>query len=260
MGLHECRLREGAVVAMRLGADGDGNVESWDRASARYQGEASLATDVASYGVGLPSEGQLRLIGSVKGKRVLDLGCGGGQASIAFARQGAHAIAIDASREQLAFAQRLAEREEVRVEFHEADLADLAFLPADSIDVGFCVFALAYVPDLGRVLRQVHRVLRQGSPFLFSYEHPMALCASTGAEGAGGAGAAAVTRAYFDPTPLQVDRYGEHFTLYPRTVSEVFVALARSGYRVDSLLEPEPLSGAPLVPPAIIWRARKEGH
>ncbi|MGH9023487.1 MAG: class I SAM-dependent methyltransferase, partial [Acidimicrobiia bacterium] len=207
-------------MAVRKNVDSDGNLDSWEKASARYQAEAAIPTDVASYGVGLPTERELRLVGSVKGKRVLDLGCGGGQASIAFARQGAHSIAIDASREQLGFARRLADREEVKVEFHEADLAELAFLPADSIDVAFSAFALAYVPDLGRVLRQVHRVLRPNGTFLFSYEHPLALCASTATPGGGGNGAAAVTRSYFDATPLQAERFGENFTLYPRTVSE----------------------------------------
>jgi len=42
----------------------------------------------------------------------------------------------------------------------------------------------------------------------------------------------------------------------------VFSALHRAGYRVDVLLEPEPLrssAGGPAVPTAVLWRARKEG-
>jgi hypothetical protein len=43
----------------------------------------------------------LRLVGDVKGKRVLDLGCGTGDAAITFAKRGAVVIAVDPSVERL---------------------------------------------------------------------------------------------------------------------------------------------------------------
>src|SRR5207249_2865411 len=103
---------------------------------------------------------------------VLELGCGGAQCSIAFAKQGATAIGVDFSAEQIAFARRLCEREEVKVELREGDLADLAFLRGDTIDVCFSAYAFGYVDDLGRVFRQVHRVLKEDGPLVFSLPHP----------------------------------------------------------------------------------------
>jgi len=41
----------------------------------------------------------------------------------------------------IARARRLAEQEDVRVEWHQGDLADLAFLRAESIDLAFSAFA-----------------------------------------------------------------------------------------------------------------------
>ncbi|MDQ1532325.1 MAG: hypothetical protein QOF28_86 [Actinomycetota bacterium] len=238
------------------------NTEAWDRLA----GVAGTAPrlDAVDYGPEMPSERELRLLGDVAGKRVLDLGCGAGQASIALARQGAHAIALDASAAQLARARRLAEAEEVRVEWHRSDLADLAFLRADSIDLVFSSHALAEVEDLDRVLRQVHRVLRLGAAFVFSYEHPLAL--STGrdeaAEGTLPLGLREVRRSYFERAPMTVDRGGETITLYPRTIGDVFAAAGRAAFRIDVLLEPEPLRSAdpgPAIPTTIIWRARKSG-
>jgi len=231
------------------------NVGAWDRAARRYQADSALPTDAPSYGPGLPTERDLRLIGDVRGKRVLDLGCGGGQASIAFARQGASAIAVDSSTEQIAYARQLADREEVRIEWHLGDLADLAFLRADSIDIAFSAFSVGYVEDLNRVLRQVHRVLKPNAPFVFSYEHPMALCTGRDDE----VDRMVVARSYFDHSPVAVDRHGERFALYPRTVSEVFTGLTRAGYRVEVLLEPEPPVYGAVVPSACVWRARKVG-
>ena len=145
---------------------------AWDRHSAAYQDAAKLSTSVAHYGPDIPTEAELRLLGDLKGKKVLELGCGGAQCSIAFAKQGATAIGVDFSAAQLAFARQLCEQEEVRVELRQGDLADLAFLRADSIDLVFSAYAFGYVEDLNRVFRQVHRVLKVGAPLVFSLTHP----------------------------------------------------------------------------------------
>ena len=115
-----------------------------------------MPIDEVQYGPDIPAEGELRLLGDVKGKRVLELGCGTAAASIAFARAGATAIAVDDSPERLARARLATEAEEVRVELRPGDLADLAFLRADSVDLVFSAGALGAVEDLNRVFRQVH--------------------------------------------------------------------------------------------------------
>ena len=100
------------------------NAAAWDRHSAAYQAGARLPTDVSHYGPDISTEAEFRLLGDLNGKRVLELGCGGAQNSIAFAKQGATAIGVDFSAEQLAFARRLCERENVKVELHQGDVAD----------------------------------------------------------------------------------------------------------------------------------------
>jgi len=75
---------------------------------------------------------------------------------------------VDFSAEQLAFARRLADRESVRIELREGDLADLAFLRAETIDLVFSAYAFGFVEDLGRVFRQVHRVLKGDAALVFS--------------------------------------------------------------------------------------------
>src|SRR4029450_4566555 len=71
------------------------NTESWDRIASQRTG--SPPTDIVQYGPEGPAEGEVRLLGDVRGKRILDLGCGEGQAAIAFALRGATTIAVDAS-------------------------------------------------------------------------------------------------------------------------------------------------------------------
>jgi ubiquinone/menaquinone biosynthesis C-methylase UbiE len=219
------------------------------------------ATDAVRYGPDVPTERDLRLLGDVTSKRVLDLGTDSGHAAIAFAKQGATVIAVDASEDAIRDARRAADREDARVEWHACDLADLAFLRADSIDVAFSAQALAEVEDLGRVFRQVHRVLRPNAPLVFSYDHPMALCvARDDREGALALGSLQVRQSWFDPSPRMTERNGQKHAIYPRSISEMFVQLSRAGFRVDALLELAPASEAnPMVPATVVIRARKEG-
>src|SRR5262249_27148121 len=147
----------------------------------------------------------------VRGKRVLELGCGAGENAVAFARQGAHTIALDASRAQLALGRNLAEAEEVRVEWHASDAADLAVLRADSIDLAFSAGLMGELEDLDRLLRQVHRVLRPGSAFVFAYEHPFGVCAGRDVNEPGGLplGRLEVRRSYYESGPVEIVRDGE---------------------------------------------------
>ena len=197
-----------------------------------------------------PTDLELRLLGDLRGKRILDLGCGTGSGAITFAHQGAIVIALDGSDTRLAHARERAEREEVKVEWRKGDLADLAFLRAESIDAAFSADAVSEVDDAARLFRQVQRVLKPNGPFVFSYEHPMAVCiGSTGA----------VERSYFEPGPIDVERDGETVRVYTRGIGDVFTELGRAGFRVDTVLEPRPDTPGARVPATIVWRARKEG-
>jgi len=241
------------------------NTEVWDRIAGRARpDEADVIADTIVYAPGGVSEADLRMCGDVAGKRVLDLGTGSGANAIALARQGAHVIALDRSAAQLARARKIAATTDARVEWHECDVADLAFLRADSIDLALASGVLGEVEDLDRLLRQVHRVLRHGAPFVFSYDHPMALAVGREGEAPGALplGALEVRRSYFDARPVEVTHEDERIRVWPRTIADVFASLHRAGYHVDLLLEPEPTGAAdpaPDIPRVIVWRARKEG-
>lgn len=238
---------------------------AWDRYAVSYQNSAHLSTDTIHYGPKVGTEADYRLLGPLTGKRVLDLGCGGGQSAIAFARSGAIAIGVDISVEMLAYARRLVEQEEVRVEFRHGDLAELAFQRADSVDVAFSAMSFQYVPDLNRVFRQVHRVLKPQGLLVFSVPHPAASINGEGKTLIAPSGQLSLTsdepitpqRSYFDRSPIETVYDDVSFTEYHRSVSDIFMGLVRSGYRVDVMLEPE-LSNGGRLPQVLIVRARKE--
>jgi SAM-dependent methyltransferase len=240
------------------------NAAAWDRCVADYESGAEPPT-TALYGPDIATEEELRLLGDLRGKRVLELGCGAAQCSIGFVKQGATAIGVDQSAEQLTLARRLCEREEVRVELRQGDLADLAFVSADSIDLVFSAYAFGHVEDLNRVFRQVHRVLKVGAPLVFSLPHPAYDMIDDDSDEP-----LLIRRSYFDTTPVDYAIGGSSFTDHHHTMAEIYMGLVRASYRVDLIMEPPPRPRGPrsphwrdaftVVPRTLITRARKEGN
>ena len=220
---------------------------------------------VVIYGSDLPTESDLKLLGTVEGTRILDLGCGAGRNAVTLAQQGAKVIGVDPSIDALAHARARAEAADIRIEWHQAELAELAFLRSDSIDAALSVMALATVDDLARVFRQVHRVLKPEAPLVLSVPHPaFALVDPTAGD------PLRIVRAYDDSRPRTWELDGRAIVDHPRTFSDVFTTLQRTNFRVDQVLEPTaPGTGGRgrssadvmrTVPATLVLRARKQGN
>jgi 2-polyprenyl-3-methyl-5-hydroxy-6-metoxy-1,4-benzoquinol methylase len=216
---------------------------------------AELANDVVTYGFDIPREDQLKLLGHVEGKRILDLGCGAGSNAIALARAGAKVIAVDPSAEQIAQARAAAEQAELKLEVHHAPLAELAFVRADTIDAVVSAYGLTGVADVDRVFRQVDRVLKPECHFVLSLPHPAWLTIDPDDP------ERRVRRSYWDPAPMADGDL-------PRTIGSLVQSLTRANFRIDNVVEPEPGNGPRsagwadamrFLPATLVIRARKQG-
>jgi ubiquinone/menaquinone biosynthesis C-methylase UbiE len=148
------------------------NRRGWDTISASYQRERRIATDDVHYGPFAPGERELGLLGEVAGRRVIEIGCGGGQNAIALARWGASCVGVDPSPAQLAHARRLAAEHGVEVPFVTGLAEDLSAFPDDSFDLALSSYAFDYVADLRQAYAEAWRVLRPGGLFVFCLSHP----------------------------------------------------------------------------------------
>jgi SAM-dependent methyltransferase len=219
-----------------------------------FPAEADPVPGSLSFGPDIDDDTSLRLIGHVEAKRVLVLGAGAGHEAVLLAQQGAHVIVVDPSHRRLDHVRGACDDAEVRVELHQSDLAELAFVRAETIDLVVSVFALGSVNDLDRVYRQVHRVLRRESAFVFSFPHPAFVLTRGGS--------------YFErrPEPWQTDdASGAEVS---RTMGEIVTGLVRANFRVEALLEPQPraaprsrfwVDAMARAPATLILRARKLG-
>jgi len=191
-----------------------------------------------SYGAGLPTEAELRLCGDLSGgKRAIELGISPAANSIAFASSGAKSIAVDPRPEAIADLRSRATASELNIECHTGELADLGFATSGSVELVLAVHSISPTDDLGRLLRQVHRVLRPGAPFVVVTRHPFA-------------GVIEDLRAH-DAT-LTPRAYG----LSDRTFEQWLTSLERANFRVDVLKE---LSTGASTPDVLLLRTRKEG-
>lgn len=87
--------------------------------------ERSCGRAPVTYGPGAPNEDELQLIGPVADKHVLEIGCGGAQAAVAFAKRSAVVTGLDIAEAQLRFARELAARERVEITLLQGDMANL---------------------------------------------------------------------------------------------------------------------------------------
>jgi SAM-dependent methyltransferase len=186
-----------------------------------------------TYGEGIPGEDELHLLGDVSsGRRVLELGLAGN--AITLAAAGAKALAVDPDPEAIADLRVEAARAGVSIECHHGELHELGFAPSGTIDAIVSAHTLHDGDDLGRTLRQVHRVLKSGAPFVLALDHPFA---------AVGAGDGGVAR-----------RYGDGH----RTIGDLLVALDRANFRIEAFHELGVDQGS-AIPTSLVVKARKQG-
>ncbi|MGM0542363.1 MAG: bifunctional 2-polyprenyl-6-hydroxyphenol methylase/3-demethylubiquinol 3-O-methyltransferase UbiG [Pseudomonadota bacterium] len=102
------------------------------------------------------------------GKKVLDVGCGGGILSEAMARRGADVTGIDLGEAPLGVARLHAQEQGVAIEYRHVSVEALAEEQPGHYDVVTCMEMLEHVPDPASVVRACAALVRQGGYVFFS--------------------------------------------------------------------------------------------
>lgn len=182
-------------------------------------------------------ESSVGLLGDVRGRDVLEVGCGAAQGARWLVSAGARVAAFDVSMGQLLVARRLDARSGFDVPVAQADAQAMPFL-SGSFDVVVSAFGgIPFVADSAVVMREVARVLRPGGRFVFSVTHPIRWAFPDDP----GPGGLTVQQSYFDRTPyVEVDAAGTaSYVEHHRTLGDRVRELVAAGLSLVDLVEPE---------------------
>jgi 2-polyprenyl-6-hydroxyphenyl methylase/3-demethylubiquinone-9 3-methyltransferase len=102
------------------------------------------------------------------GKRVLDVGCGGGILTESMARAGAQALGIDLARPVLDVAELHALEAQIAVEYRTVAAETLAAERGAMYDVVTCMEMLEHVPDPAATLAALARLVKPGGDVIVS--------------------------------------------------------------------------------------------
>lgn len=231
------------VGVTRREVDADGTVRAnrhwWDADADSYHTEHGAFLGDADF-VWCPEalrEQDARLLGEVRGQRVLEVGCGAAMCSRWLRGQGARPVAIDLSAGMLRHARAAADRTAVPVPLVQADAQFLPFR-AEAFEIAFTAFgAVPFVANSGRVMREVARVLVPGGRWVFATTHPIRWSFP---DDPGPAGLTA-TMPYWDRTPyVEFAASGEPtYVEHHRTLGDRVRELVAAGLHLLDLVEPE---------------------
>lgn len=211
----------------------------WDADADDYHAEHGAFLGEADF-VWCPEslrEADARLLGDVRGKRVLEVGCGSAPCSRWLAGEGALPVAFDISGGMLRHAVDAASSTGIAVPLVQADVCALPF-GDDVFDMAFSAFgAIPFVADSALAMREVFRVVKPGGRWVLSVNHPMRWIFR---DDPGPDGLTAI-QSYFDRSPyVEVDAddvpvYVEHH----RTLGDRVRELVAAGFVLDDVVEPE---------------------
>lgn len=180
------------------------------------------------------------LAGDVRGRRVLDAGCGSGPLSEDLRAKGAHVSGFDSSRRMLDLARRrLGDDADLTL----ADLSRPLSYAAGAFDDVVCSLVLHYLEDWTAPLAELRRVLRPGGRLLLSVNHPRILESSDP-----GADYFAVTE-YSEE--YDFDGRSAVLTYWHRPLHAMSDAFTHAGFRIAVISEPpfSPDTPRDLLPP-----------
>jgi 2-polyprenyl-3-methyl-5-hydroxy-6-metoxy-1,4-benzoquinol methylase len=175
---------------------------------------------------------------SLRGARVLDVGCGHGRASRGLARRGAAVVGVDLSGELIAIARARDDLDGLDIVYHAADVArPPKWWNGVPFDGAVCEMAMMDIEDLRGAIDGVAQTLRHDGWFVVSMVHPCFPGNDAGLSswpvGATYFDEGRWTSADHNPDGVRLRVGSSH-----RTISTYVNTLVDAGFRIDRLVEP----------------------
>lgn len=183
----------------------------------------------------------LSILPNLKGKRVLDLGCGFGEHCKTFVEKGAErVVGIDISDKMLQVA--MQENSDPRITYIHMPIEEISQLE-ETFDLVVSSLALHYVEDFAGVVTSIYRLLNPEGIFLFSQEHPFVTAHSGGdrwTRDENGEKKHMNLANYGVEGERETTWFVDHVKIYHRTFSTIVNTLLEAGFSIAHMIEPLP--------------------
>ncbi len=195
------------------------------------------------------------LLGDVKGKKMIDAGCGEGYLTRYYASKGAEVVGIDLSSNLIEIA-RDKSPEDLLVDYQVGDICKMEFVADGWYDVLLCNLVILNIPCYQEAFSEFNRVLKSGGVLVFSIVHPAFNFYGPGAWEMGPKDPETKRRRglffkvdhYMHEMPYERywrsrdgEKFPEPITFYHRTISTYVRELVNAGFRIEAMEEPMPM-------------------
>lgn len=180
------------------------------------------------------------LLPELRGKKVLDLGCGfGWHCRYAREHHAQRVVGIDLSEKMLERARAMTD--DPYIEYRRLAIEDIGF-PEGEFDVVISSLALHYVENFDIICRKVYHCLTSGGTFVFSVEHPIftAVAAQDWYYGPQGERLHWPVDNYHNEGSRRARFLDDDVIKYHRTIATYVNALIESGFSIRQLSELQP--------------------
>jgi len=174
--------------------------------------------------------------GSIAGLKVLDCGCGEGRfCRMLIDRGAAYVLGLDLCAPMIEAAEELQSGCDA---YRVADVQNLDFIEDGSFDLAVSYLNHCDLPDFNANTREVFRVLRAGSLFVFANLHPMRSAAGRWYKTPDGEKLHVILDNYFDEGERHWKMLGVDFTNFHRSLSTYTHGFLNAGFSIEGLVEP----------------------
>jgi SAM-dependent methyltransferase len=185
---------------------------------------------------GLLDEYVLAGCADVRGKRVLDCGCGEGRFCRKLLGLGAsYVLGVDSCEPMIEAALELRSEGD---DYVLADAQDLGFLDDRSFDLAVSYLNQCDLPDFRANSREVFRVLAPAGRFVVANLHPMRSAAGFWHRSPDGSKEHVILDGYFDEGERHWTMMGVDFTNFHRSLSTYVRGFLEAGFRMEGVTEP----------------------
>ena len=207
--------------------------EAWDKLANWYS-----ARKEGSYEFKIQLPAILNLLGNLRGKSLIDIGCGPGNYSLEFAKRGANVLGIDLSQKMLDKARNNAKMADVKLTLQKSD-ARLIRCPDNSFDIAVIILAILNE----KIIKEAARALKPGGLLLVSDTHPT--LEAKGHWKSDKIGTPRIVEDYFsrEKKKWQINYDTEHtITLEysTQTIEQCVNLIADTGFKILRIAEPKP--------------------